>query len=65
MARRFTMKKTAFIRYLKKDYIPRCRQCGKFIELGDEFVNTTQYGRISKHVVKLYCIPCADTLNII
>ena len=65
MTRRFTMKKTAYIRYLKADYIPRCRSCGKFIELGDEYVNTTQYGRVHKHVVKLYCIPCADTLCII
>ena len=66
MPKPYTMNKKTYVRYAKKGFPPKCRNCEAPIKVGDDYVRVTYYGgAIRKVKPKLYCIPCADMLNII
>ena len=66
MAGKHIMYKQTHSAYMNRGYTPHCINCKCEIKIGDKYVSKTHYGGgIRKTTPKLYCIPCADTLNII
>ena len=63
MKQKLLMRHSNFRRMMNKGIIPTCyaQGCNKKIQVGDLYVK----GRSFSSPKKIYCVPCADRLNII